>query len=148
MGVKLTDTDDDLVENHEINVTPFIDVMLVLLIIFMVAAPLATVDVNVNLPGAAVEPQQRPDKPLYVTVKEDLSLNLGEDTIARDRLGAALDRQTGGDKETRVFLRADKTVPYGDLMEVMNELRRTGYLKVALVALEQLAPAGQTSPQP
>jgi biopolymer transport protein ExbD len=148
MGVKLTDTDDDLVENHEINVTPFIDVMLVLLIIFMVAAPLATVDVNVNLPGAAVEPQQRPDKPLYVTVKEDLSLNLGEDAIARDRLGAALDRQTGGDKETRVFLRADKTVSYGDLMEVMNELRRTGYLKVALVALEQLAPAGQTSPQP
>ncbi|GGE37870.1 TonB system transport protein ExbD [Agaricicola taiwanensis] len=148
MGVKLTETDDDLVENHEINVTPFIDVMLVLLIIFMVAAPLATVDVNVDLPAAAVEPQQRPDKPLFVTVQPDLSLNLGNDTISRDALGATLDAQTNGDKEQRIFLRADKTVPYGELMEVMNELRRTGYLKVALVALEQVAPIGETTTQP
>ena len=142
MGVKLAESDDDLVENHEINVTPFIDVMLVLLIIFMVAAPLATVDVNVDLPGAAVEPQPRPDKPLFLTVKSDLTLALGEDPVAKDGLGAVLDRATKGDKETRVFLRADKTVAYGDLMEVMNALRNVGYLKIALVGLEQLPPAG------
>jgi biopolymer transport protein ExbD len=145
MGVKLAETDDDLVENHEINVTPFIDVMLVLLIIFMVAAPLATVDINVDLPGAAVEPQPRPDKPLYVTVKPDLTLALGNDTVAREALGGAIDAQTEGNKETRVFLRADKTVPYGDMMEVMNELRHAGYLKIALVGLEELAPGGASA---
>lgn len=147
MGVKLTETDDDLIENHEINVTPFIDVMLVLLIIFMVAAPLATVDVNVDLPGAAVEPQQRPNKPLFVTVKPDLKLNIGNDDITRDQLGQTLDQQTGGDKEQRIFVRADKTVPYGELMEVMNALRNTGYLKIGLVALEQLpAPGAPAQP--
>ena len=94
------DDGDDLAESHEINVTPFIDVILVLLIIFMVAAPLATVDVDVpvDLPTAAVPPQPRPDKPLFVTIKSDLSLSLGEETLAQDVLGAALDRQTGGDR--------------------------------------------------
>ena len=79
---------DDLVEAHEINVTPFIDVMLVLLIIFMVAAPLATVDLGVDLPASAVEPSPRPDKPVFVTVKPDLSVAVGEDVIARDALTA------------------------------------------------------------
>ena len=72
---------DDLSENHEINVTPFIDVMLVLLIIFMVAAPLATVDVNVDLPASTAKPAERPEEPLYLTVKDDLSLNLGNDAV-------------------------------------------------------------------
>ena len=87
---------DDLVEAHEINVTPFIDVMLVLLIIFMVAAPLATVDLGVDLPASAVEPQPRPDKPVFVTVKPDLSVAVGEDIIARDTLTATLDGATKG----------------------------------------------------
>ncbi|MGE3229856.1 MAG: TonB system transport protein ExbD [Hyphomicrobium sp.] len=127
---------DDLAENHEINVTPFIDVMLVLLIIFMVAAPLSTVDVAVDLPVASAKPQQRPDKPLYLTVKSDLSLALGNDAIASGGLAQALDGATGANREQRVFLRADKTVPYGELMRVMNLLRAAGYLKVALVGLE------------
>lgn len=127
---------DDLTENHEINVTPFIDVMLVLLIIFMVAAPLATVDINVDLPKSAATPQPRPDEPLYVTVDKDLVVSVGNEKVSHVKLGSVLDRVTKGDKETRVFLRADQAVAYGDLMNVMNLLRMAGYLKIALVGLE------------
>ena len=126
----------ELVESHEINVTPFIDVMLVLLIIFMVAAPLATVDLGVDLPASAVQPQPRPDKPVFVTVKPDLTVAVGEDVIARDALTATLDSATNNKKDERIFLRADKAVSYGDLMEVMNLLRNAGYLKIALVGLD------------
>lgn len=138
---------DDLEENHEINVTPFIDVMLVLLIIFMVAAPLATVDVNVDLPGSTARPQPRPDEPLYLTLKQDLSLAIGNDGVPRETLGPALDRITEGDLETRIFLRADQAVSYRDLMEVMNLLRTAGYLKIALVGLESV-PASAPAPIP
>jgi biopolymer transport protein ExbD len=137
MSVRLDHGEDSLAELHEINVTPFIDVMLVLLIIFMVAAPLATVDVAVNLPASTAEPQPRPDKPIFLTVKADLTLALGEITIARETLGSALGGITKGDKDTRIFLRADRTVPYGEMMEVMNLMRKAGYLKVALVGLEK-----------
>ncbi len=138
--------EDDLQENHEINVTPFIDVMLVLLIIFMVAAPLATVDVNVDLPASTATPAPKPDKPLYVTVKDDLSLAIGQDTVARAAFQQGLNQATGGDKEQRVFLRADRAVAYGDLMDVMNLLRGAGYLKVALVGLETVPDAGAVPP--
>ena len=138
MGIKLQHGDDDLSEVHEINVTPFIDVILVLLIIFMVAAPLATVDIAVNLPAASVEPRPRPEKPVFLTVKPDLTLSIGEETIARDALASAVDRALSGNKDQPVFLRADKTVPYGEVMEVMNLLRSAGYLKVALVALDKV----------
>ncbi|RCS23754.1 TonB system transport protein ExbD [Phyllobacterium salinisoli] len=141
---------DELEENHEINVTPFIDVMLVLLIIFMVAAPLATVDINVDLPASSATAQPRPDKPLYVTLKQDLSLNVGNDPATRETLGATLDRLSQSNKDTRVFLRADKVVDYGELMNVMNALRQAGYLKIALVGLETVpsaaAPAAAPSP--
>ena len=137
MGVKLDHGGDDgLSEMHEINVTPFIDVILVLLIIFMIAAPLATVDITVDLPSATAQPTPRPDKPLFLTLKSDLSLALDNDTIARPALTVSLDRATSGDRQQRVFLRADKTVPYGELMQLMNELRGAGYLRVALVGLE------------
>ena len=138
--------DDDLSEISQINVTPFIDVILVLLIIFMVAAPLSTVDIAVELPFSTAEPQPRPDRPLYLTVKSDLTLTLGEAGVARAELQTALDQRTGGDREQRVFLRADRSIPYGDLMTVMNLLREAGYLKVALVALEDAANgAGQAA---
>lgn len=132
---------DDLELNHEINVTPFIDVMLVLLIIFMVAAPLATVDINVDLPASTATPAPRPDKPIYVTLKDDLTVSVGNDTVVREALGPKLDGVSENNKEARVFLRADKTVGYGELMRVMNLLREAGYLKIALVGLETISAA-------
>jgi TonB system transport protein ExbD (group 1) len=137
MSVRLDHGKAEMEEVHEINVTPFIDVMLVLLIIFMVAAPLATVDIAVNLPSSAAPPQPRPDKPLFLTLRPDLSLTLGDAVVARDALAGALAQATNGDRDTRVFLRADKVVSYGDLMAVMDLLRAAGFLKVALVGLEK-----------
>jgi biopolymer transport protein ExbD len=139
MSVRLDHGDDNLPELHEINVTPFIDVMLVLLIIFMVAAPLATVDIQVNLPTAKAEPVPRPDKPIFLTVKADLSYAIGETPVSRDQLGGAIQVATKGDKDMRIFVRADKSVPYGEMMEVLNAMRAAGYLKVALVGLERSA---------
>ncbi|HEX4555483.1 MAG TPA: TonB system transport protein ExbD [Xanthobacteraceae bacterium] len=137
MSVRLDHGKDELDEVHEINVTPFIDVMLVLLIIFMVAAPLATVDISVDLPSSTAPPQERPPQPLFLTVKPDLTLTLGNEVVGRDALGATLEQETKGDKEARIFLRADRLVSYGDVMEVMNLLRTAGFLKVALVGLEK-----------
>ena len=136
MSIRIDPVEDDLVEVHDINVTPFIDVILVLLIIFMVAAPLATVDVNVDLPNSTAAPGARPDKPVFLTLRSDLSMLLGETVVTRQALGPALDQATSGDKDQRVFLRADKSVSYGDVMEAMDALRTSGYLKIALVGLE------------
>jgi len=131
MSVRLDHGKDELDEVHEINVTPFIDVMLMLLIIFMVAAPLATVDISVDLPSSSAPPQERPPQPIFLTVKPDLSLMFGDDTVERSALGESLDQAGKGNKDTRVFLRADKVVPYGDVMDVINLLRAAGFLKVA-----------------
>jgi biopolymer transport protein ExbD len=139
MAVNLNGDGDDLEETHEINVTPFIDVMLVLLIIFMVAAPLATVDIPVDLPNASAQAAPRPDKPIFLSLKADRSLALGDTPVTPDNLQAALDQASGADKSQRVFVRGDKTVPYEAVMQTLDELRGAGYLKVALVGLE--APA-------
>jgi biopolymer transport protein ExbD len=136
MATRLGDGEDDNAELHEINVTPFIDVMLVLLIIFMVAAPLSTVDVAVDLPVSTAQPQPRPEKPLFLTIKADQSLALGNDPVPAGQLASALDAATAADRDKRIFLRADKSVSYGELTRVMNLLRAAGYLKVALVGLE------------
>ncbi|MEJ2374301.1 MAG: TonB system transport protein ExbD [Pseudolabrys sp.] len=136
MSLRLDHGDDDLTELHEINVTPFIDVMLVLLIIFMIAAPLATVDIGVDLPAASAQANPRSDKPLYLTLKSNLTLAVNDNIVSRAELAGALDKGAAGDKDKRVFLRADKAVPYGAVMGLMNELRDAGYLHVALVGLE------------
>ncbi|MGH6840011.1 MAG: TonB system transport protein ExbD [Methylocella sp.] len=145
MAIRLSSQEDALEETHEINVTPFIDVMLVLLIVFMVAAPLSTVDVNVDLPASTAQPTPRPDKPLFLTLKPDLTLALGNSPVERGNLEGALDAATQSDKEQRVFVRADRAVPYGEVMELMNLLRAASYLKIGLVGMEA-APRGSATP--
>jgi biopolymer transport protein ExbD len=129
-------SDDEMQQVSEINVTPFIDVILVLLIIFMIAAPLATVDVAVDLPASTMKRQPRPEKPIFVTMKADRSLAVGETPLSRDGLAASLNLLTSSDHSKRLFVRADKTIPYGEVMALMNDLRSAGYLKIALVGLE------------
>lgn len=136
MSLHLHDDGDELTESHEINVTPFIDVMLVLLIIFMVAAPLATVDVKIDLPASTAKPQPRPDKPLYLSVKESGELFLDNQAVTDEALPGLLNQRTGGDKEQTLFVLGDKGLAYERLMEVMDTLRGAGYLKIGLVGLE------------
>ncbi|MDB5601615.1 MAG: TonB system transport protein ExbD [Xanthobacteraceae bacterium] len=130
------DSGEDLAEMSEINVTPFIDVMLVLLIIFMVAAPLSTVDAPVDLPVSVAKPQPRPDKPVFVTLKADLALLVGEKQVSIQEFPSALGVATKLHRDERIFLRADQAVPYRELTRIMNALRVEGYFKIALVGLE------------
>ncbi|EJF91722.1 TonB system transport protein ExbD [Bartonella tamiae] len=142
MAAKLADLDNDELDvNHDINVTPFIDVILVLLIIFMVAAPLATSDIPIQLPTAAASSQPRPDKPVYVTLQKDQSLYVGEENVSMDSLKTTLDRLTENNRETKIFIRGDQGVEYGGLMRLLNNLKSSGYLKIGLVGLEQPAAA-------
>src|SRR6266568_212885 len=147
MGTSIADNDlddDDFSETHDINVTPFIDVILVLLIIFMVAAPLSTVDLPIDLPTSSATPQKKPDKPTYVSIKPDLTLAIGENAVKRTDLVGSLDAIADMSKDKYVFLRADKAVPYGELMGVMEILRSGGYSRIKLVALE--APPAAAGP--
>ena len=149
MAISISDNDlddDDFGETHEINVTPFIDVMLVLLIIFMVAAPLSTVDLPIDLPSSTATPQKKPDKPTYVTIKPDLTLAIGEDAVKRVDLVNTLDSKPDANKDRVIFLRADRAVPYGELMGVLELLRVGGYTKIKLVALEGVPAAGAAGP--
>ena len=131
----------DLGQNAEINVTPFVDVMLVLLIIFMVAAPLATVNVKVELPPAVAPPAVNPPTPIYLSVQKpspahpDGRIFIGDFPTDLDSLGPKLRETLKGrdpDKE-RIFIRADGDVPYQDFMHLMNKLQDNGFYSVALV---------------
>jgi biopolymer transport protein ExbD len=145
MAMRLNHGSDELEEVHGINVTPFIDVMLVLLIIFMVAAPLATVDLPIDLPISAAMPQKKPDKPTYVSIKSDLAVAIGETPVKRADLVRTLDAMADASKDKFVFLRADRAVPYGELMDVLEVLRSGGYAKIKLVALEGVPDAQAVS---
>jgi biopolymer transport protein ExbD len=152
MGTAISDSglddDDDFAENHDINVTPFIDVILVLLIIFMVAAPLSTVDLPVDLPTSTAIPQKKPDKPTYVSIKADLVVAIGEDMVKRVDLVRSLDAMTDAGKDRFIFLRADRAVPYGEMMDVLEILRAGGYTKIKLVALEGVPTNGLPASAP
>src|SRR5260370_40122077 len=150
MGASIADTelddDSDFAETHEINVTPFIDVILVLLIIFMVAAPLSTVDLPIDLPTSTATPQKKPDKPTYVSIKPDLAVAIGETPVKRVDLVRTLDASADASKDRFIFLRADRAGPYGELMDEMELLRAGGYSKIKLVALE--GALGTSAPPP
>ena len=121
--------------NSEINVTPFVDVMLVLLIIFMVAAPMAAVTVQVNLPPAVAKPSTNPPKPVYISIQAGGTIYIGDNNVELADIGDTL-RSTIGQRnpeKERIFIRADKDVLYGDFMGVMNMLQDNGFYSVALV---------------
>ena len=143
MSIRLDHGDDALGEIHEINVTPFIDVILVLLIIFMVAAPLSTVDLPIDLPTSTAAPQKKPEKPTYISIKPDLALALGETPVKRVDLVRALDAMPDASKDRFIFLRADRAVPYGEMMDVLEILHAGGYAKIKLVALEGVPEAAK-----
>ena len=151
MGISISDSDldddNDFAETHEINVTPFIDVILVLLIIFMVAAPLSTVDIPIDLPSSTAAPQKKPDKPTYLTIKPDLALAIGESPVKRGDLVRTLDAMADSSKDRFIFLRADRAVPYGEMMDVLELLRAGGYSKIKLVALEGVPNAASPAPE-
>jgi len=136
MAISLGEASDDLLVNHDINVTPFIDVMLVLLIIFMVAAPLATVDVKVDLPVSNATPAPKPNQPVYLSIQADGQLSINGKGTSEAELGEMIRAATRSDREQRIFLRADKSVTYERIMAAMNALRSAGYLRVALVGAE------------
>lgn len=127
-------------QNAEMNITPFVDVMLVLLIIFMVAAPLATVDVPVDLPSNAAAPTPPPTDPLYISVQADGLLFVQEQGVALAELAGVVRAATGNRLDTRLFLRGDQAVDYGTLMRVMNNLQKAGYSQISLVAAQELTP--------
>ena len=135
MAIRLDHGSDELNEVHDINVTPFIDVMLVLLIIFMVAAPLATVDIPVDLPRSTAQQSQQPNK-VIIVLKADLTLTLGDSPITLATLPGALDAATGSNKEQPVVLIIDRGVHYGDFFQLMDAVSGAGYHKYSLKALE------------
>ena len=133
--MRLPPSPGDFVESSEINVTPFIDVVLVLLIIFMIAAPLSTVNVPLDLPSSQAPPSAPQNDPITVSVGPDLSVHVGEKTIVLSELAQAL-AEAGARHDHRIMLRADKRLAYGDLMGVVDALRRAEYTKIALVGTE------------
>ena len=122
----------------DINVTPLVDVMLVLLIIFMVTAPLMTAGVPVNLPDSRAKALDQDQKPVDIAVDRDGTIHIGDDAVTiedlPDRLSVIASERRQGDKPPQVFLRADKALDYGRVMEVMGELNRAGLNRVALVS--------------
>jgi TonB system transport protein ExbD (group 1) len=143
MAAKLSGSggESGIEQNADINVTPFVDVMLVLLIIFMVAAPLATVSVKLDLPPAVViQKAPNPPKPIYISIQRGGSIYIGDHPTDLDTIGNDLRKQLNGKRDPtkeRIFIRADKDTIYGDFMGVMNKLQDNGFYSVALVGLDQ-----------
>ena len=141
MGAKLSGSGGDrytVEANSEINVTPFVDVMLVLLIIFMVAAPMASVSVQVALPKAVAPPSPNPPKPVYISIQSNGAIYIGDNATDLSMLGEDVRKTVGARNpaKERIFIRADKDVLYGDFMGVMNMLQDYGFYSVALVGEE------------
>lgn len=118
----------------EINVTPFVDVMLVLLIVFMVAAPLLTAGVQVDLPKAQAKPLPQDNKPLEITINHEGAIFLVETEVGLNELVPRLTAIVGNNKETRIYVRGDTKLDYGQVMQVIGAINAGGFTRVALVA--------------
>ena len=145
MGAKLGGSGGDryqVEQNSTINVTPFVDVMLVLLIIFMVAAPLASVSVELKLPDAVAKPRPNPPKPVYISIQKSGNIYIGDFPTDLAAIGDDLRKSVGrrDPSKERIFIRADQEVRYGALMEVMNALQDNGFYSVALIG-QDMTPA-------
>ncbi|MGZ8363329.1 MAG: ExbD/TolR family protein [Caulobacteraceae bacterium] len=129
-------------QNAEINVTPFVDVMLVLLIIFMVAAPLASVSVKLTLPPAVAKPSVNPPKPVYISIQQSGRLFIGDYPTTVGDLGEDLKKAIGArdPERERIYIRGDENTRYGAFMDVMNQLQDNGFYSVALIGLDQSGP--------
>jgi len=126
-------------DNSEINVTPFVDVMLVLLIIFMVSAPLATISIPLDLPPPSPESEPDPVEPIFVSLQDTGVINVGTQSTGEIEadwvtLANAINQKTGGDRTRKIFIRADQKVIYADVMRLMDEIDKDGYKNKALVA--------------
>ena len=124
---------------NDINITPFVDVMLVLLIIFMVTAPMMTAGVQVDLPESQAKPLPGQDEPLSVYVKPNGTVLLNTSIITLEELGPKLTAIVGEKRDTRIFVQGDKAVDYGRVMEVMGEINAAGFLKVSLITVPKKA---------
>ena len=146
MGAKLGGSGGDdryhVEQNSTINVTPFVDVMLVLLIIFMVAAPLASVSVELKLPDAVAKPRPNPPKPVYISIQKSGNIYIGDFPTDLAAIGDDLRKSVGqrDPEKERIFIRADQEVRYGAFMEVMNALQDNGFYSVALIG-QDMTPA-------
>lgn len=145
MGAKLGGSGGDryqVEQNSSINVTPFVDVMLVLLIIFMVAAPLASVSVELKLPDAVAKPRPNPPKPVYISIQKSGNIYIGDFPTDLADIGDDLRKAVGNrdPERERIFIRADQEVRYGAFMEVMNALQDNGFYSVALIG-QDMTPA-------
>lgn len=121
----------------EINVTPFVDVMLVLLIVFMVTAPLLTAGVPIDLPQASVQPLAVDKKPIMVTVDPEGKIFVGEDEVTMETLVSTVSGLAGGNVDERIYVRGDKTASYGTIMSVMGTINGAGFKQIGLVALQE-----------
>ena len=127
---------EELKEEHNINVTPFIDVILVLLIIFMVAAPIATVSIPVNLPEVVTEQPENNEEPVYLTLNQELVLTLNDDMELNIGAIESQLQQQGINKQRSLMLRVDESIEYGEFVKLLNALTQAGYSKVGLVGIE------------
>jgi biopolymer transport protein TolR len=124
----------------EINVTPLVDVMLVLLIVFMVTAPLMTSGVSVDLPKTSAQPINNDAEPLTVSIKADGTIYLQDQSVELPDLVGKLQAVAQNNPERRIFVRGDKDLAYGRIMEVMGTITQGGFTKVALLAEQTAAP--------
>src|SRR5215470_15376681 len=118
----------------EINVTPFVDVMLVLLVVFMVAAPLLTVGVPVDLPQTQAPPITEPKEPLVITINKEGRIFIQETEVPTESLVPRLEAITGNNPDALVYVRGDKSIDYGRVLEVMSLVSSAGFRKVSLIA--------------